>query len=328
MIYKIKSFLFNLSNILLICIVINLQLNSTQLQDLQDNQDNNKIVQLDKDESLLIAVPTYNERENILLLCEAIRKVSPDTDILFIDDNSPDGTGIVADEIAAKDSKVKVMHRPSKLGLGTAQVASYEYARNNNYTYLITMDADFTHDPKYIPDIVAARSNADIVIGSRYAEGAEIKNWGTLRLLATRFWRGCLRLGTGMPYDCTGAYRLYRTSILDPEIYKNISSPGYSFGLELLYKLNCSGARIYQVPIVAHGRIAGKSKLSTTEMWQMIKSYAYLIKLRIFGYSKSSLKDNTEDNKKRQQEVIEEDSAMTELNIALDNLENLDNTQK
>lgn len=253
------------------------------------------IVELSEQEKLLIAIPTYNEKDNILILCQNLKKVAPQADILIIDDNSPDGTGDIVDKLVLEDDHIKVIHRPSKLGLGTAQAASYDYAHEHKYTYLITMDADFTHDPKYIPDIVAARHDADIVIGSRYIEGSEIKNWGMFRLILTKIWKGCLRVGTGMSYDCTGAYRLYRVSILDPEIYKNITSPGYSFGLELLYKLNCTGARVFQVPIVAQGRVLGKSKLSTTEMWQMIKSYGYLIKLRIFGYSvKSEIKQQEE----------------------------------
>ena len=240
-----------------------------------------------KKEKLLIAVPTYNEKENIADLCAALREQAPDADIFIIDDNSPDGTGEIADELANKDKHITVLHREGKLGLGTAQMASYEHARNNGYTYLITMDADFTHDPKYIPAMreKMEESCADVVVGSRYAEGGEMQNWGGFRLMLTKFWCGCLRLGTGMTGDCTGAFRLYKVAVLDPEIYTSITAPGFSFGLEFLFRLHQSGAKIEQVGIVAKGREEGKgeSKLSSTEMWQMIKSYAHIINLRMFS---------------------------------------------
>jgi len=248
---------------------------------------------------LLIAVPTYNEKKTIEKLTAAITEYAPDADMLIIDDNSPDGTGPLIDELAQKDSRIKTIHRSGKLGLGTAQRASYEYAREHGYEFLITMDSDFTHDPKYIPEMrKALTDDFDIIIGSRYAEGSEMQNWGKMRLMLTKFWRGCLRVGTGMSCDSTGAYRLYRVSILDPEIYNSISSPGFSFGLEFLFKLNAAGARIGQVGIVASGRAAGdgESKLSSTEMWQMIKSYMHLIRLRLFSPSpkkKFTGKENT-----------------------------------
>ncbi len=238
------------------------------------------------EKKILIAVPTYNEKETIEKLYNQLKEFAPDADILIIDDNSPDGTGALIDTLAEKDSQVKTMHRAGKLGLGTAQCASYGYAREHGYDFLITMDADGTHDPKYIPEMRAALTNDfDIIIGSRYAEGAEMQNWGKFRLALTKFWRGCLKLGTGMSCDSTGAYRLYRVEILDPEIYTSITSPGFSFGLEFLFKLHGAGARIGQVGIIASGRAegAGESKLSSTEMWQMVKSYMYLIRLRLFS---------------------------------------------
>ena len=237
---------------------------------------------------LLIAVPTYNEKETIEKLYNQLKQFAPDADILIIDDNSPDDTGAIIDELALKDSQVKTIHRAGKLGLGTAQKASYEYAREHNYDFLLTMDADGTHDPKYIPEMRAAlTSDFDIIIGSRYAEGAEMQNWGAFRLALTKFWRGCLKLGTGMTCDSTGAYRLYRVEVLDPELYNSITSPGFSFGLEFLFKLHQAGAQIGQVGIIASGRAegAGESKLSRTEMWQMVKSYMHLLRLRMFTKS-------------------------------------------
>ncbi len=239
----------------------------------------------ENNKKLLIAVPTYNEKETIEKLYNQLKEFAPDADILIIDDNSPDGTGTLIDTLAEKDSCVKTIHRAGKLGLGTAQCASYGYAREHGYDFLITMDADGTHNPQYIPQMRTALTDQfDIIIGSRYAEGAEMQNWGKIRLALTKFWRGCLKLGTGMSCDSTGAYRLYRVEILDPEIYTSISSPGFSFGLEFLFKLHSAGARIGQVGIIAAGRAegAGESKLSSTEMWQMVKSYMYLIRLRLF----------------------------------------------
>lgn len=236
--------------------------------------------------TILVAIPTYNERDNVSLLYKAIKSLQLPIDFYFIDDNSPDGTGEVLDDIAALDSCVQVLHRSGKLGLGTAHIEAFRYARKNNYTFLITMDADFTHDPKYIPQLVAHETNNDIVIGSRYISGGGMSGWGKLRLPFTYFWRWMIRTCLGMPYDCTGAYRLYRVSSLDPAIFENLDSRGFSFCMESIYFFKKAGLKIGQIPIQAQNRLHGESKLSTHIMTEAAKKFCSLWYDRLFNSKK------------------------------------------
>ena len=176
-------------------------------------------------------------------------------DILFIDDNSPDGTGNVVEMLSIQDPTVHVIHRAGKLGLGTAYFAAFDYLKTHPYQYLIIMDADLTHDPKYIPHMIAKKDTADIVIGSRYTKGASMHGWGSIRLFFTHFWRGMIRFGLGMPYDATGAFRLYNTDILKPEICYTIHAKGFAFQMESLYRFLQHGATVAEIPIEAHQRI-------------------------------------------------------------------------
>lgn len=232
--------------------------------------------------NVVVAIPTYNERENVPLIYTEIKKVHPEASILFIDDNSPDGTRSEIDKLKNSDSSVYSIYRAKKLGLGTAHVAAFEFARNNNFSYVLTMDADLTHDPKYIPAMLSAGNNSDIVIGSRYADGAQMHNWGTIRLPLTLFWRNMIKYGIGMPYDCTGAFRLYRVEMLDPQIYSILNSRGFSFNLEALYFFKKKGARISEVAIQARSRINGESKLSLGIMWEVLTQYIRLVADRLF----------------------------------------------
>jgi dolichol-phosphate mannosyltransferase len=211
---------------------------------------------------LVIAIPTYNERKNAPLLYQEIKDLGIDSDILFIDDNSPDGTGAVVDELAAKDNHVKVMHRPGKMGLGTAHKAAYIYARDHGYSHLIIMDADFTHDPKYIPEMLKLKDKADIVIGSRYTQGGKMHGWSNFRLPFTYFWRWMIKTFLGLPYDSTGAFRLYNVQLFTPELLKQLDATGFAFCMESLYRFSQNKARIMEVPIQARSRIHGESKLS------------------------------------------------------------------
>src|SRR5581483_1378599 len=213
-------------------------------------------------DKILIFIPTYNERDNITALYQEIKKLPFQITILFCDDNSPDGTGSFLDELAAHDAQVKVIHRPAKLGLGTAHKLCFEYAYHNNFDYLLSMDADFTHDPCYIPDLLAKKDEADIVIGSRYIAGGGMQGWNRIRLPFTYFWRNAIKYGLGLPYDSTGAFRLYKVKILVPEVYNTFKSKGFAFGLESLYRLKHYGAKITEVPICARNRKYGESKLS------------------------------------------------------------------
>ena len=221
---------------------------------------------------VLVCIPTYNEKDNVLLLYEKIRKLPIELSILFIDDSSPDGTGIVIDRIASQDSLVHTIHRPGKLGLGTAHLRAFDYARIHNYKYLITMDADLTHDPKYIPLLLSKKNDADIVIASRYAKGAQMRGWSKIRLPLTYFWRRIIIYTTGLSYDATGAYKLYNVAILKPEVCQRVFSRGFSFGMESLFRFKEYGARIIEIPIQAYGRAHGRSKLSITVMTECVKT--------------------------------------------------------
>lgn len=213
-------------------------------------------------DSLLIFIPTYNECDNIYPLYQEIKKHVEHAHILFCDDNSPDGTGTLINDLSKQDKTVKVIHRPGKMGTGTAYVHAFSYAQEYNFEYLVTMDADFTHHPKYIPTLLAKRDTADLVIGSRYAEGGTMIGWNRIRLPLTHFWRSLIRRGLGLSYDCTGAFRLYRVNQLKPTTYTNLRSKGFSFCLESIYRLHQDGLKIDEVPIQAQSRRHGESKLS------------------------------------------------------------------
>lgn len=210
----------------------------------------------------LVFIPTYNERENVEKLYKEIKHYCQEADILFCDDNSPDGTGAVLDGIAQKDDTVFVLHRPQKLGLGTAHMQAFSFAQKHKYRYLVTMDADFTHHPSYIPAMIAKKEEADIVIGSRYVTGGTMHGWNAIRLPFTYFWRSVITHGLGMPYDCTGAFRLYKVNRLQKKVYTKLESRGFSFCIESLYRMKQSGLKITEIPIQAHNRLHGTSKLS------------------------------------------------------------------
>lgn len=233
--------------------------------------------------SILVFSPTYNEYDNIIPLYDAIKKAMPTAHILLCDDNSPDGTGDLIDKLCAQDSTVYVIHRPKKMGTGSSFIAAYNFARQHNFDYLITLDADLTHDPAYIPELIqkADQCQADIVIGSRYAQGGSMIGWNKIRLPFTYFWRFMIQKGLGLPYDCTGAYRLYRVSFLNPVLYNTFTSRAFSFCMESLYRFCQAGARIQEVPIIARSRVAGTSKLSYAIMKEVFTKYCQLLADRL-----------------------------------------------
>lgn len=224
--------------------------------------------------NLLIFIPTYNEKENIENLYLAIKRLAIPMDVLFLDDNSPDGTGNLLDKISKNDESVHVIHRLKKMGIGSAHIEAFKYANEKNYKFLLTMDADFTHDPKYIPTIFEKKEINDVVIGSRYTNHGKIEGWSFYRRLMTKTAHFLTKYALNLPYDCTGAYRLYKVSILKPDFYQQIKSNGYSFFIESLYKLNKNKCVISEIPIVAMDRNKGKSKISKKEI---IKAISKLI---------------------------------------------------
>jgi dolichol-phosphate mannosyltransferase len=223
----------------------------------------------------LIVIPTYNERENIATLIADIQRVAPATDLLIIDDHSPDGTGQLVDELCAADParRLHALHRAGKLGLGTAYVAGFRYAIEQGYDLVFEMDADFSHDPKYLPDFFRAiagegadgRGGADLVIGSRYVAGGGTPNWSALRKFISGGGNRFARLVLRVPVkDCTGGYRCYRTAALRQVDLGLIRAQGYAFQVEMAYVFWKRGYRIRETPIVFLDRRVGKSKMSRT----------------------------------------------------------------
>ena len=216
-------------------------------------------------ETPLLMVPTYNERDNVVTLCERLADLRVPLDILFIDDNSPDGTGAVLDELATRSGAMTILHRPGKLGVGTAHQTGIAWAYRHGYRVLITMDADFSHDPAYVPAFLAAAGDADVVVGSRHLQSNSLREWNLLRKTLTKVGYLLTRLLLGMPYDATGAFRLYRLDRIQPALFELVESQGYSFFFESLYQLHRHGYRIREIPIILPARTYGQSKMRLTD---------------------------------------------------------------
>jgi dolichol-phosphate mannosyltransferase len=213
----------------------------------------------------LIVIPTYDERDNVEPIAQAVFSVYPETDILFIDDNSPDGTGDVLDGLSQKEPRVHVLHRESKQGLGRAYIAGFKWALERHYMLVFEMDADFSHDPCEIPNFVEAARDADLVLGSRYVNGIRITNWPLRRLVLSKTAALYVRLITGMPLtDPTGGYKCYRREVLEAIDLDVIVSNGYSFQVEMSHTTWMKGFRISEIPITFVDRRAGYSKMSGT----------------------------------------------------------------
>ena len=214
-------------------------------------------------ETTLVIVPTYNESENLPLLIDAIFEVEPKVHILVVDDNSPDGTGDLADARAAEDERVHAMHREGKLGLGTAYIAGFKWALERGYQRVFEMDADFSHQPKYIPDMLRASETADLVLGTRYIKGGGTENWSFSRKLTSRGGNLYARAILWLPYkDLTGGFKCFRREVLETIDLDAIASVGYAFQIELTYRAHKAGFRIAQVPIIFPDRARGDSKMS------------------------------------------------------------------
>ncbi len=213
----------------------------------------------------LVIVPTYNERENLPTIVERLRELPVPVDVLVVDDSSPDGTGELADQLAAADSRVHVLHRAEKNGLGRAYLAGFEWALAHQYEFIFEMDADFSHNPGDIPKFLdAARSqDADLVLGSRYRDGIRVINWPLNRLLLSMWGGFYTRLVTGMPVsDPTGGYKCFRRRALAAVDLGSVGSNGYSFQIELTHRIWRRGGKIVEVPIIFTDRFQGSSKMS------------------------------------------------------------------
>lgn len=229
-----------------------------------------------------IVIPTYNERENIESLVGEIIKLGLDSQIIIVDDNSPDGTGHLADGLAASHDSVQVIHRPRKLGLGTAHIAGMKAGLSNGAQYVLTMDADFSHHPGYIPDLVAMLSKYDLVIGSRYVAGGGTRFCTPPRKALSRganlFARTALGLHAG---DATAGFRGYRRTVLESIALDDIISDGYSFLIEMLYRCQQRGWRVGELPIVFENRQRGASKISKSEILKAVQAVVHLSRERL-----------------------------------------------
>jgi dolichol-phosphate mannosyltransferase len=213
--------------------------------------------------TVLVIVPTYNERENLDIIASRLHAAVPDADLLVVDDNSPDGTGELADALAGREDWVHVLHRKGKEGLGAAYVAGFTWARDKGYDVVVEMDADGSHAPEQLPRLLAALESADLVLGSRWVDGGEVKNWPKSRELLSRGGNAYTRLVLGLPLkDATGGYRAYRRTVLDPLLDGGVASQGYCFQVDLAWQVWKAGHRVVEVPITFVERVRGESKMS------------------------------------------------------------------
>lgn len=211
----------------------------------------------------IVVIPTYNERDNIVRLAGEVLRQHQDLHILFVDDNSPDGTGDLADELAAANDRISVIHRPGKLGLGSAYRDAFRVALDMGADCLIEMDADFSHDPAVLPLFLETIQRCDLVVGSRYLNGISVVNWPLRRLMLSYFASMYTRWITGLDLmDCTSGFKCFRRSTIEAIDLDTVKSDGYSFQIEMNYRCHERGFRIVEVPIIFIDRHAGTSKMS------------------------------------------------------------------
>ncbi len=235
----------------------------------------------------LIIFPTYNEKENIEAIVHAVLPLDPRINVLIVDDNSPDGTGKIADRLAQQEEKVHVFHRQIKDGLGRAYIAGFKWAIQNNYDFVFEMDADFSHGPEYIKTFLKEIQTHDLVIGSHYISGVNVINWPMSRLLLSYFANYYSRIITGMPIrDATGGFKCFRRAVLESIDLDAVQSSGYSFQIEMNMRVWKKGFRIKEIPIVFIDRIAGRSKMSKKIMREAIWMVWWLRIKATFGQLK------------------------------------------
>jgi dolichol-phosphate mannosyltransferase len=230
----------------------------------------------------LISLATYNERDNLPALAAEVLRTVPAAELLVVDDNSPDGTGQLADQLAAADPRVHVLHRSGKLGLGTAILAGMRYAVEHGYDLVLTMDVDFSHHPRYLPALLAGMGRHDVMIGSRYVPGGGTARWPRSRLMISRSVNALVRFLLRLPArDCSGGYRCYRVAKLRQARLDRLISRGYSFQQEVLFRCHKAGCRIGETPIVFQDRLAGLSKVN---VWESVRSLSILVWIGVHAF--------------------------------------------
>lgn len=211
----------------------------------------------------LVIIPTYNELENLPKLIPIVLSQDESIHILIVDDGSPDGTGKFVKEEMIKNDRIHLLERQKKMGLGTAYIAGFKYALQNNYDFIFEMDADFSHDPNELKNFLIAIKENDLVLGSRYINGVRVLNWPMTRLLLSFFASVYTRIITGMPIkDATGGFKCFRRKVLEAIDLNKVKSNGYSFQIEMTFKAYCKGFKIKEIPIIFIDRVKGKSKMS------------------------------------------------------------------
>lgn len=226
---------------------------------------------------ILIFIPTYNEADNAPVMCEEIHKLHLDADVLFTDDNSPDGTGRLLDNLKATYPNLIVNHRTGKLGIGTAHLEAIQWAyKQNRYQLMVTMDCDFTHSPSDIPAMIEAAGRCDVSVGSRWIHKNSLPGWNLFRRIMTTLGHVLTKVVLGIPQDASGAFRVYRLDRLPSEVFLPVKSRGYSFFFESLFIIKQNGYSIKEVPITLPSRLYGHSKMSTAAAW---KSACYVFEL-------------------------------------------------
>lgn len=232
-------------------------------------------------DKVLVIIPTYNEKENIEIICERLRAAVDYADILIADDNSPDGTGQIADRLADADSHIHVMHRSAKAGLGAAYLAGFRWGLDHDYQVLVEMDADGSHQPEQLPDLLEALTGADMVKGSRYVPGGSVVNWPKSRELLSRGGSWWIRLMIGIPVaDITGGFNGFHADTLR-SIIDDISSAGYNFQVDLTWQVVSKQMSVKEVPITFIERARGQSKMSASIVIEaLIKTTVWGIKYR------------------------------------------------
>ena len=211
----------------------------------------------------LVIIPTYNEQENVRGIVAAVLAQSLLVDALIVDDGSPDGTGDIVAEMGKSEPRIHLLRRAGKMGLGTAYIAGFKWGLERGYDNLMEMDADFSHDPKEIPNFLKAIEGADVVLGSRYRDGIRVVNWPLKRLVLSKGASLYVRIITGLPVmDPTGGFKCFRRRVLESMELDKIRSNGYAFQVEMTYKAWMQGFRVVEIPITFTDRYAGKSKMS------------------------------------------------------------------
>ncbi len=219
----------------------------------------------------IVVIPTYNESKNIVRIIDKIFSVHNEIDVLVVDDNSPDGTGKLVKDMMQDSSRIHIIEREGKMGLGTAYLAGFTYALDHGYDYIMEMDADFSHNPEEIPNFLKYIEEYDVVLGSRYIKGVNVVNWPLKRLLLSYFANLYTRVITGMDVkDATGGFKCFRATALSKINFDEVKSNGYSFQIEMTYRLWKKGAKVKEIPIIFVDRLEGESKMSKKIVYEAI----------------------------------------------------------